>query len=326
MTIELNCPHCHKFLRTADDKAGLTANCPGCGEAITIPAASELDPAEVTEIDEAAEEGEDRQPCPLCGGMIRKSARKCRYCGEVLAPELEDVPDALKSTSLDLGDLMRDTWALYRDDFGLVFGGVFVAGLIISIPNFAMFPVSFSVAMQQPDNHLLQNELSALTSFLQLLVAGFMMGGQMRLLINVVRGENPRFTDIFRGGRYYFRMLVGLFLAYIGTFVGCLLLIVPGAWLISIFTPWLFLLVDQNLGLFSSFGEARRITRGQRMQIFLIVIVNIVLAVGSYIACCLPLLFMVPYNWLMYALVCERLKRRASLPAELSEPEIDALR
>jgi len=146
----------------------------------------------------------------------------------------------------------------------------------------------------------------------------------MRLLINVVRGENPRFSDIFRGGRYYFRMVFGLFLAYLATGVGCLLLIAPGAFLISMFAPWLFLMVDQELGLFASFGEARRITRGQKLQVFLIVIVNIALAVGSYLACCLPLLFMVPYNWLMYVVVCERLKRRASLPSELSESEFDA--
>ena len=322
MTIELNCPHCHKFLRTADDKAGLTANCPGCGEQITIPAASDLDHAAAIEPDEAPGETDERKPCPLCGGLIRKSARKCRFCGEVLVPDLEAASD--KSNSLDLGDLMRDTWDIYRDDFGLVFGGVFVAGLISSIPNFAMFPVSMSVALQQPDNHLLQNELSVLTSLLQFVFTGFMIGGEIRLLMNVIRRENPRFSDIFRGGRYFLRMFFGGVLAYFVSLVGCLLFVFPGAYLISMFAPYVFLIVDQNLSLFASFREAKRITRGHKLQLFLIVIVNIALAVGSYLACCLPLLFMVPYNWLMYVLVCERLKRLADESAT-REPELDTL-
>ncbi len=37
MAIEFPCPHCDHLLRTADDKAGLSAKCPACGEAIWVP-------------------------------------------------------------------------------------------------------------------------------------------------------------------------------------------------------------------------------------------------------------------------------------------------
>ena len=37
MAIEFTCPQCDHLLRTAEDKAGLSAKCPACGEAIWVP-------------------------------------------------------------------------------------------------------------------------------------------------------------------------------------------------------------------------------------------------------------------------------------------------
>jgi predicted Zn finger-like uncharacterized protein len=37
MMIAFNCPHCNRSLRVADDKAGVTGRCPGCGQRFTVP-------------------------------------------------------------------------------------------------------------------------------------------------------------------------------------------------------------------------------------------------------------------------------------------------
>jgi hypothetical protein len=37
LAIEFSCPHCEHRLRTSDDKAGLSAKCPACGEMIWVP-------------------------------------------------------------------------------------------------------------------------------------------------------------------------------------------------------------------------------------------------------------------------------------------------
>lgn len=44
MPIEFSCPHCQHLLRTAEDKAGLSAKCPACGEAIWVPYARDVIP------------------------------------------------------------------------------------------------------------------------------------------------------------------------------------------------------------------------------------------------------------------------------------------
>ena len=63
MAIEFTCPQCDHLLRTADEKAGLSAKCPACGDAIWVPYPHEAHGRSVPdsgELEDALEEPEDR--------------------------------------------------------------------------------------------------------------------------------------------------------------------------------------------------------------------------------------------------------------------------
>ncbi|QDU79937.1 Double zinc ribbon [Polystyrenella longa] len=92
MPIEFRCDHCDKLLRTADDKAGLSAQCPGCGAHLIVPHTEESVVDEL-ELDLDGTSSTRRRPkCPMCGTNVHPEDDRCRNCGELLDPD-EDWKD-----------------------------------------------------------------------------------------------------------------------------------------------------------------------------------------------------------------------------------------
>jgi DNA-directed RNA polymerase subunit M/transcription elongation factor TFIIS len=161
MPIEFDCHVCGRLLRTSEDKAGRTAKCPGCGEAVAVPVPveeqAEEPVAEETDDNVAAEDATAEENgingtddtrsahdhsaaenaplaisrrtrgskiCPVCGETIKAVAIRCRYCGEDVA-EVEQLPQ-----TLEFGEVFSASWKLFSDDLGLHIGAMFIVGLI----------------------------------------------------------------------------------------------------------------------------------------------------------------------------------------------------
>lgn len=95
MSIRVTCD-CGKVLIAKDEYAGKKAKCPDCGNVLLVPSEEVLDAEaadqgdlDFTSNDEADSESDDRRACPACGEDIKRTAAKCRYCGEILDPNLK---------------------------------------------------------------------------------------------------------------------------------------------------------------------------------------------------------------------------------------------
>lgn len=81
--IEFACPYCSKTLKTKDDKAGLSATCPGCSAELTVPQQSPS--TAVVDEPEVVETAGATRACPMCGEQVPVKATKCRFCGEQIS-------------------------------------------------------------------------------------------------------------------------------------------------------------------------------------------------------------------------------------------------
>ncbi len=130
MAIDVTCQACGKTVRAKDSMAGKKAKCPQCGEIMQIPDAGIVDAVDDYSDDDADDYSEDqyddayaeaeppeynpyasegaalpsgdsRKPCPMCGEMIKSSAAKCRYCGEIFDPTLKKTAKSKRGGSSD---------------------------------------------------------------------------------------------------------------------------------------------------------------------------------------------------------------------------------
>lgn len=96
MTIRVTCDTCGKVLKAKEEHAGKKAKCPDCGSIVAVPRQEILDAEADDPFDFGAASSDDdyaaadaQRSCPACGEEIKKDARKCRFCGEILDPNLK---------------------------------------------------------------------------------------------------------------------------------------------------------------------------------------------------------------------------------------------
>jgi hypothetical protein len=121
MSIRFNCPHCNKSLKVNAELAGKRARCPGCKQALTIPALDPVASAEVEELAAAAlsdaprpearqeeqETGTIKFQCPFCDEAVEVGAElagkqapcpECRRIVKVPLPVKKEPRDWRKVT------------------------------------------------------------------------------------------------------------------------------------------------------------------------------------------------------------------------------------
>jgi len=151
------------------------------------------------------------------------------------------------------------------------------------------------------------------TFVLSWVLAVFLVVGYTRIFIKAVRMESPTMQDLISELPQLLPALVASLLVGVGVAVGSLLCIVPG---MLLFVGWwfvMFLIVDHGLGPVEAMRESWRLTEGERLDLFLWMLLCIGLSVAGLLACCVGLFVMVPLCGLGTALIYQNLSERKSL-------------
>ena len=339
MTIEFHSPSCQKVLKTADDKAGIEARCPGCGELVIVPSPDLNSPEQLLEVvddvgDAVAAPGDsagpapaaqsggasgEMMPCPMCGAEIRKAATRCRFCGESLVRQ--ETEGGLGR--IEAGEILTRTWNIFQKNLGILVGsalvllGITVVSVLAGYAGIFVAVISLGAAGRGrpgPDVAAIVAFAAIVVLFVVFLFAlnAFLQGGYNSLLLRIARGERAELSEMFSGGRFFWRLFWGNVLFMLLTYVGFALVIVPAVFVMLIFWPFSFVIVDQNAGVLESFRKSRELSSGNLLAIFVLGLAMLGINMLAQLACYIGMIFTIPFGSLIFAVAYCRMNGQAT--------------
>jgi DNA-directed RNA polymerase subunit RPC12/RpoP len=306
VTIEFSCEVCGKTLSTSDDKAGRKAKCPGCGEMLIVPR------PDGESVDAGGDE-DDLPPlpsrksssgkvaCPMCGEKISASATTCEFCGE----ELEGTSQKGGHAIIETGNVISSGWNCFKEQMGITIGLVIVGGIISGIarvPGGVLDGIAGVMEQQgERDTAIMLRLLGLLFLPVVIGVQLYISCGQTIGLLKIARGEPVEIGVLFQGGKYFWRSLGSSIVFGLMVFAGFLLCIIPGFIVSLMFSPFMYVLVDEDPPGIDCLWRAKAVTNGNKLSLFVIGIACFGINILGFLAACVGLIFTIPLTTLIVA-------------------------
>ena len=123
----------------------------------------------------------------------------------------------------------------------------------------------------------------------------------IRVTLRFTRGETAEFEDLWMGYPKFLEYLVGSILYGLLVFAGLVLLIIPGIYWAVRYQFYGYCIVDRDLGPVAAIKMSGRITRGSWWNLFWLGILQFLVVLLGFIACCVGLFWAVPTAMVAHA-------------------------
>jgi len=303
MAIEFRCSVCNNLLRVADQSAGKQGRCPQCGTPFTIPAAGT-----------GASTG-----TPAGAGPAQ--------------PQGELKPTPIKPTPIDIKDVILRTWDIFKVQWTLCLSAGILAWAAVFLATMILVAGPVALGFYVVKNVAVAAILGFLGSLATMFISAWVAVGTIRFFLGVVRGHEPPVGDVFIGGPQFVPfliaqmlfslivgaifligaapgMVVGLVWAWLGGVVGWFgMVVASGAsvFLFLMFSQAFFLIVDRNMQVIEALQESKRLTDGNKVYLFVLLVLVVVLKMLAVIPLGLGLLVAMPFISLLYAVIYLRI-------------------
>lgn len=182
--------------------------------------------------------------------------------------------------------------------FAVLFGIGLIIGLIEPVMSHGHSSATYVYSGVSTNFSGYQQNSSPLARFINQLVSVFLSLGVTRIGLNLVSGKEISVGMLFGGARKFLPALAATFLYFLIVFIGTIFLIAPGIYLAMRYGQYLTAMVDRDLGIMDSFNYSSSITTNNRMNLFLLALMGIVVSLAGCLALCVGLFFAIPVMWL----------------------------
>jgi hypothetical protein len=206
---------------------------------------------------------------------------------------------------IDAGDVLSTSWEIFKADMGITIGGVILSTILIQC-------CAQSANALQIVAEMLKDQGDPTTSGILLIVAigliplsvggqFFLQLGQARLLLNIARGDHAQISDLFSGGRYFWRMVGASLLFGIMVGIGMVACLIPGIILGLMFFTYTYALIDEDPRGMECLTRARDASKGNLLTLFVLCVASVGINLLGVLMLCVGLLATFPLTGLMFA-------------------------
>ena len=302
MPIEFQCPACQAALRVPDTAIGKQAKCPRCGQIVTVVGAPPNEPD--LGVGPAGPPPIGQPPVPPVPPDVNPYAPP-----QTPVSYLPPVDQGLiEPQIISFSDTFSTTWQMFFDNFGSFLGmGALLFGLTF-IGNILMNLVSFTFVAMEDEAAFVVLGISMFILMLVMIAANmWLQGGMLRYSVELAKGMRPTFGRVFLPFDRFLGYFAVTLLSGLAVSVGFILLIIPGIILMLMFTCAPAVYLDGKAGVLDSLSVSTNITRGNRLTILGLFLVNFLLAfLATVLTCGLAWFLTEPFFALLTAVIYTR--------------------
>ena len=124
--------------------------------------------------------------------------------------------------------------------------------------------------------------------------------GLTRIGLNLVSGKAVSVGMLFGEGGKLLRAIGATFLFVVMMMIGFILLIVPGVYIALRYGQYMVAIVDRDLGVMDALSYSSSLTTNNRLNMFVLGMLGMVIVFAGMLACGVGLIFAGPVVWLSY--------------------------
>lgn len=144
--------------------------------------------------------------------------------------------------------------------------------------------------------------LSALGFVLAPLVVGPLAVGVARMAISAARGLTPDMAELRVGFDKFGKSYLANLLITLGIVIGGMLFVLPGLFVIVLYSPTYLFIADTNMPLWDSLEASRKMVMANLVPWIFLTIAIIALNVAGFIACIVGLFISIPVSAILLAI------------------------